>query len=139
MIEASRGPGAQTCDDKRDRLWVRLQLEEMKYLIFSLFNIYIILLALVKRQSSVLSFAIQHALPLEDLSSRFPLPTLVDVGVMHEYLPTFCFLENDSIDVYDNDNIEQEQETIEISFESEEKNENTIIEKETTKISNKSK
>ena len=33
--QASRGAGAQACDCKRDRLWVRFALEEMKYLIFS--------------------------------------------------------------------------------------------------------
>ena len=33
--DASRGAGVQACDCKRDRLWVRFPLEEMKHLIFS--------------------------------------------------------------------------------------------------------
>ena len=33
-IGASRGAEAQACDCKRDTLWLRLPLEEIKYLIF---------------------------------------------------------------------------------------------------------
>ena len=33
-IGASRGAEAQACDRKRDMLWLRLSLEEIKYLIF---------------------------------------------------------------------------------------------------------
>ena len=36
MKEASCGAIAQAWDCKRDRLWVRFPLEEMKHLIFSL-------------------------------------------------------------------------------------------------------
>ena len=34
-IVASYGAGSEVCDCKRDRLWVRFPIEEMKYLIFS--------------------------------------------------------------------------------------------------------
>ena len=34
-IEASRGTRGQACDCKRDRLWIRFPLEEIKYLMFS--------------------------------------------------------------------------------------------------------
>ena len=34
-VEAHRGAGAQACDSNRDRLWVRLPFEEIKYLLFS--------------------------------------------------------------------------------------------------------
>ena len=34
LFEASRGSGAQECDSKHVRLWIRVPLEELKYLIF---------------------------------------------------------------------------------------------------------
>ena len=35
FIKASCRAGAQTCDYKRDRFWVRITFKEKKYLIFS--------------------------------------------------------------------------------------------------------
>ena len=36
LLDVSRGAGAQACDCKRDRLWVRFRLEDIKYLILGL-------------------------------------------------------------------------------------------------------
>ena len=39
MLEASRGAGAQVCDCKRDWLWVRYLLEQMRYFHFLHFGV----------------------------------------------------------------------------------------------------
>ena len=51
--------GAKACERKRDRSWVQIPLEEMKYLLLSIF------FPLVTRQSTALNSATQHVMPAE--------------------------------------------------------------------------
>ena len=57
---SSHGAGAQPCDCKRDRFWVRYPLEEIQYHFC----------ALVSRQSMALSFTIQYAVPPAENAKR---------------------------------------------------------------------
>ena len=61
-VEVSRGAGAQARDCKRDRLWVRFQFEEIKYLIFSFHRSDV---NLISRQSAAFCSASQHSMPRE--------------------------------------------------------------------------
>ena len=66
---------------KRDWLWIRSPLEEVKYLYFHFY-------ALMSKQSVALSSATKHAMPpefgrkwgTECLITSFPLPTLLYAG-----------------------------------------------------------